>query len=222
LTANCSHAIERQLAAVVAANGKDLCRAMNHAHFPAAANWRSHINKCAVSTELSDWLTNRQSLTLRLTARCRQFRVQCLQQRVAPCLQDEGDAIGLTGRGVVRERNVLLHCDDIAVVYAHTVLPLLATAAQWPLFAGLGNKSLGSTLFDDPLVKRGNLQYAQLRYTHPLMRRILALQLVTAETTRLCARRSLFTRHGSSLLVTEVFLPTLSTVFQAPCEKTVP
>jgi chorismate--pyruvate lyase len=189
---------------------------MSRTHSPAVANWHSHINKYATSAEMRDWLTNRQSLTLRLAARCGQFRVQRLQQQVAPCLSDELDTLGLPQRTHVRERNVLLYCDDVAVIYAHTVLPLSATTRQWPLFASLGNSSLGSTLFFDPLVTRGNLQYAQLRATHPLMRRILGLQLVRAQTSSLFARRSLFTRHGSSLLVTEVFLPALSAVCRPP------
>lgn len=183
---------------------------MNPPYFPAIANWHSHIHKHAVSTEMHDWLTNPQSLTMRLAARCELFRVQRLQQQIAPCLYDEFHAIGLATRANAVERNVLLRCDEAPVVYAHTVLPLSATGSQWPLFAALGHKSLGSILFQDPQVTRGRLEYAQLRTTHPLMRRIFGMQLVKAETTSLFARRSLFTRRGSSLLVTEVFLPALS------------
>jgi chorismate--pyruvate lyase len=165
---------------------------------------------------MRDWLTDRHSLTARLVARCGQFRVQRLQQQVARCLPDEFAAIRLPVRANVVERDVLLRCDGAAVVYAHTVLPLSANASHWPLFASLGNKSLGSTLFNDPLVARGELHYARLPASHPLMRRILALQLVPAQTARFLARRSLFTRHGSSLLVTEVFLPALSALPLAP------
>lgn len=182
---------------------------MSRTHFPAIAHWNAHIDRHATSVEMREWLTNRQSLTLRLMAHCTQFRVQRLQQQVAPSLPDEFAPIGLFRRANVVERDVLLRCDDVAVVYAHTVLPLSATARQWPLFATLGNRSLGSTLFHDPLVRRGPLEYAQLRASHPLMQRIFQSQLV-AYTPRLWARRALFSRHGASLLVTEVFLPALS------------
>lgn len=180
---------------------------MSRTHYSAVAHWRSHINRHAASTEMREWLSNRQSLTARLIAHSSQFRVQRLQQQIALSVPDEVANVGLSQRANVRERDVLLRCDDVAVVYAHTVLPLSATAAQWPLFASLGNKSLGSTLFHDPMVTRGHLQYARLRASHPLMRRIFQLQLVNATTPCLWARRALFTRHGSSLLVTEVFLP---------------
>jgi chorismate lyase len=194
---------------------------MSRTHFPAIGHWGAHVDRHATSVEMREWLTNRQSLTLRLMAHCAQFRVQRLQQQVAPSLPDEFSSIGLPWRANVVERDVLLRCDDVAVVYAHTILPLSATARQWPLFATLGNKSLGSTLFHDPLVSRGPLQYAQLRASHPLMRRIFQLQLV-AYTPRLWARRALFSRYGSNLLVTEVFLPALSGLFKSSCTKQAP
>jgi chorismate--pyruvate lyase len=182
---------------------------MNKMRYSTLANWHTHLNRYASSKTMSDWLSDRQSLTARLLARCEEFRVQRLQQREARCLQDEFETIGLAKRSQVMERDVLLVCDDVAVVYAHTVLPLSANASQWPLFATLGNRSLGTTLFNDPQVERGALHFARLRLTHPLMQRIAGLNLLEAQTSSLYARRSLFTRKGSSLLVTEVFLPTI-------------
>jgi chorismate--pyruvate lyase len=165
-----------------------------------------------------DWLSNRQSLTLRLTDCCGQFRVQRLQQEVARCLPDECAAIGLSKPGRVMARDVLLRCDERAVVYAHTVLPWSANVCQWPLFAALGNKSLGSILFNDPLVQRDDLQFARLRRPHPLMQRIAKLNLLPAQTSCLYARRCLFTRHGSPLLVTEVFLPAIHPLRNKPTQ----
>jgi chorismate--pyruvate lyase len=189
---------------------------MSRTHYSALANWHAHINKSAVSTEMCDWLTDRQSLTARLVANCEQFRVQRIQQQLARCLSDEFELIGLPKRIHVIERDVLLWCDDVAVVYAHTILPLSANANHWPLFASLGNKSLGTTLFNDRLVTRGDLQFAHLRATHPLMQRIAKLNLLGEKTTGLHARRSLFTRRGSPLLVTEVFLPAMNTLQNKP------
>ncbi|MFO1263514.1 MAG: chorismate lyase [Rhodoferax sp.] len=182
---------------------------MTAPHFSTLAHWHTALPRTALSMELREWLINRDSLTQRLVARCGSFKVECLHQHASACLADERDALGLPRRTQVMEREVLLRCDNVAVVYAHTVLPLTATAQQWPLFASLGNRSLGTTLFQDPQVQRGALQFARLRANHPLMRRIRRLQLPQTEASTLFARRSRFTRHGSSLLVTEVFLPTL-------------
>lgn len=182
---------------------------MDQTQYAASAHWHAHINRYAASPQVLAWLRNRQSLTSRLVASCAQFQVQRLHQQGSQCLPDEGAAMGLSRRRQVMERDVLLRCNGVPVVYAHTILPRSANATQWPLFASLGNKSLGTTLFDDPLVARGALHFSLLRATHPLMRRIDKLEVLGAAASRLYARRSLFTRRGSSLLVTEVFLPAL-------------
>lgn len=181
-------------------------------HFAKAARWHRHVNALHASDLMGDWLTNRASLTARLVARCRQFRVQRLHQRRARCLADEFAEIGLPRSEKIVEREVLLRCDGVGVVYAHTVLALTANASQWPLFAALGEKSLGSTLFNDPLVGRGQLAYARLRHTHPLAHRIAQLQLLEKPVLCLYARRSVFRRKGGCLLVTEVFLPAISSL----------
>ncbi len=175
-----------------------------------AAHWQRHINALQAPSAMSDWLTNRDSLTARLMAHSKQFRVQRLFQGQSMCLRDEYAQIDLVRPQRVIEREVLLRCDEVPVVYAHTVLPRTATADEWPLFASLGNRSLGTTLFNDPLVHRGQLQFARLRLGHPLMRKIVALNLLSEVPSFLYARRSVFTRHGAKLLVTEVFLPTMN------------
>lgn len=177
-------------------------------HRPRIAQWHQHINGVQTTSLMADWLSNRTSLTARLIAHSQQFRVQRLYQGRAMCLQDEFAEIDLAKPQQVIEREVLLRCDDVAVVYAHTIVPLSATAQEWPLFATLGNRSLGTTLFNDPLVQRGQLQYARLGWTHPLMRRIQQSGLIQL-CPDLLARRSVFKRHGAKLLVTEVFLPTI-------------
>jgi chorismate--pyruvate lyase len=182
------------------------------AYFAAAARWHQHVNAVRAPAAMVDWLTNRASLTARLVACCQQFRVQRLLQSRAMCLDDEFAEIGLARPERVVQREVLLRCDGVGVVYAHTVLPNRANATQWPLFAALGERSLGTTLFSDPLVMRGELAYARLRHTHPLLRRIQQLQILHEPVSCLHARRSVFQRKGGRLLVTEVFLPAINTL----------
>ncbi len=172
------------------------------------ALWHRHVNAVAAPPAMQAWLRSGGSLTARLIAHSSSFRVQRLHQRSAPCLADEARAIGLTPerRGRVWEREVLLRCDDMPVVFAHTVVPMSATASDWPLFNALGERSLGSTLFYDPLVRRGALEYARIRAGHPLMRRACAA-LGLDQDTILYARRCLYRRHQGTLLVSEVFLP---------------
>jgi len=175
------------------------------------ARWLAHPDGVGAGAAMRDWLTTSGSLTARLIAHSRQFRVQKLRQAGNLCLADEARAIGLPRPERVWEREVLLRCDGAPVVYGHTVVPLSATAADWPLFSALGERSLGTTLFYDPLVKRGQLEFARIRPGHPLLARVQAALAREGLATRLdavhYARRCVYRRRQGLLLVTEVFLP---------------
>lgn len=150
------------------------------------------------------WLTEPGSLTAKLIARSASFRVQRVYQQHDFCWADDYAAIGLNKIEKVHAREVVLRCDEVPTVYAHTVLPLNSNASQWPLFKTLGEKSLGSILFNDRQVRRGALQFARLQSNHPAMQR--ARKIVNFDEP-LLARRSLFYRRGGVMLVTELFLP---------------
>ncbi len=179
------------------------------------AQWHDHVNALNAPQDLRHWLTGHGSLTNKLKAHSSAFRVQCLHQRTAICLSDETAAIGLHRPGRVWEREVLLRCDNTPVVFGHTVVPMSATASDWPLFSALGERSLGTTLFGDPQVRRGVLEFARLREGHPLITRALnalgsaALGVAGQPEQILYARRCLYRRHQGTLLVTEVFLPSV-------------
>ncbi len=175
------------------------------------AHWLSHINGVNPPVRMRHWLTDSMSLTVKLIMRCRQFRVQRLSQQRAVALADEYVQLALPGRMQVQEREVLLRCDDVPVVYAHTIVPLAATTSDWPFFGRLGERSLGTTLFGDPRVRRGNLEYARLPVRHPLMLRAAAATGIELHAP-LFARRCLYRRRNGLLLVTEVFLPAIDAV----------
>ncbi len=176
------------------------------------ARWHAHANGVQPSPQMRDWLTDRASLTVKLMARSTHFRVRRLRQGRAMCLPDEVDAIGLPRCMLVREREVLLQCDDVSVVYAHTIVPLNATASDWPFFGALGERSLGTTLFGDPSVVRGEMQFARLSANHWLTQRAAAATGVAQFAKPLFARRCLYKRKNGVLLVTEVFLPAITVV----------
>ena len=86
-----------------------------------------------------------------------------------------------------------------------------ASASDWPLFSALGERSLGTTLFYDPKVTRGELEFARLRPGHPLLARVHdVLGMFGADSPAqetYFARLCLYHRRQGVLLVTEVFLP---------------
>lgn len=178
-------------------------------HKTRNAQWHDHVNAVNPSFQMRGWLTDRDSLTRKLMGHCHHFRVQRLRQQRARCLTDECAAVELSRRINVHEREVLLRCDEVPVVFAHTIVPLAATASDWPFFSSLGERSLGTTLFGDPQVSRGALQFARLHNGHPLARRACAAVRMRISDTPLFARRCLFKRKNGLLLVTEIFLPTL-------------
>lgn len=174
------------------------------------ARWFDHVNGVHPSPAMRLWLTDRASLTIKLIERCQHFRVQRLRQQRARCLADESGVAHLTRGQTVHAREVLLRCDERPVVFAHTIMPLRASAADWPFFSSLGERSLGTTLFGDPQVRRGGLQFARLQPAHPLAQRALQALGIAPVRGPLYARRCLFRRKQGVLLVTEVFLPALA------------
>jgi chorismate--pyruvate lyase len=181
------------------------------------AQWFSHVNGVNASGKMQDWLVDSMSLTVKLISRCDRFRVQRLAQQHALPLQDEFAKVALPRRIVVQEREVFLRCDNQPVVYAHTIVPLSSTASDWPFFGTLGERSLGTTLFGDPLVQRGALEYARLSRQHPLV--IRAQKALNKNLPApLFARRCLYKRNKGLLLVTEVFLPAIDAI--RPAVKT--
>jgi len=174
------------------------------------ARWFDHVNAVNPPSEMRHWLIGRISLTVKLIACSRRFRVQRIRQSRGVSLADEYRAVRLPRRIQVYEREVLLRCDERPVVYAHTIVPLAANASDWPFFNALGERSLGTTLFGDPSVKRGALQFARLYPDHPLVRRACEALGVDSVGCPLYARRCLFQRKNGVLLVTEVFLPAIA------------
>lgn len=174
------------------------------------ALWHRHVNAVNPTAGMRDWLADNASLTQKLIARSTHFRVHRLRQERAPCLADEFAAVGLPRRICVQQREVLLQCDGRAVVYAHTIVPLTATISDWPFFSSLGERSLGTTLFGDPRVEQGKLQFARLAEQHPLVRRAQDALGGTALELPLFARRCLYRRGNGVLLVTELFLPAIA------------
>lgn len=157
------------------------------------------------SATMQPWLLSAGSLTKRLQQHSLQFRVQAITQARQPTRSSEASVLALAARQSALSRDVLLHCDENAVVFAHSVLPVNAMAGGWRQLPRLGNRSLGSTLFADPRTCRTRLQYKKLYAGHHLYKRVRASQ--PAVKGPLWARRSVFRLQGRAILVTEVFLP---------------
>ncbi len=160
---------------------------------------------------LRRWAQSTGSLTRRLRLVSARFNVVLLDQSAQLPLQDERRAAGLPATGPALVREVLLRDGDLSLVYAHSVTSLSALNGWWRHLHGLGNRPLGEALFTDPLVQRNRLHHARLATHHPLYCRVRRFAgNALAWPPHLLARRSVFVRMGTPLLVTEVFLPPLA------------
>ena len=164
--------------------------------------WRNRPPALGLHPHLRNWLCEPASLTARLQ-RCGRFRLKLLRQRLHVAHCDEEAALGLAPHARCWVREVLLHCNDVPVVFAHTVLAAEPRGVLSRWFAGLGGRSLGSLLFAHPGFERGQLAFARIDPRHPLHARAVAA--LGVQVPYFLARRCVHRFGRQRLLVTEVF-----------------
>lgn len=165
-----------------------------------------------MSPQIRGWLQNSGSLTRRIQQRCNNFRVEPVFQSFASACTDELVILKLRPGELAHVREVYLYCGKIPVVFAHSVVARKNLRGAWCGISKLGNKSLGTLLFTNPITKRTPFGFKKLSLTHPLFYRACKNMRVTPD--KLWARRSLFTLNGQPILVTEVFLPAILELIQ--------
>ncbi len=159
---------------------------------------------CA-SAEIRWWLQHRESLTRLIQERCQQFHVEPVFQALATVCIDELAIMNLSRLQQAMVREVYLYSDGVPVVFAHSVVKSGHLRGAWRSLSRLGNQSLGSMLFSNPLIRRSPFSYKKLRTGHLLYDR--ACKRLAIRPVNLWARRSLFTLQAQPILVTEIFLP---------------
>lgn len=120
-------------------------------------------------------------------------------------------ANGAPRRPLVREREVLLECDGVPVIFAHTELALAPRGPLTRWLARLGSRSLGSLLFAAPGFRRGPIEVRHLLAGEALYQRAITAAALPGNTP-LWARRSCHVLGLQSVVVTEVFLPAVQTL----------
>ena len=166
-----------------------------------------HPTPLTMSPQIRDWLQNRGSLTRNIQQRCKNFRVEPIFQSLATACNDELAILQLRLGELAHVREVYLYCGKTPVVFAHSVVARKNIRGVWYGMSKLGNKSLGTVLFTNPVIKRTPLRFRKLNLTHPLFQR--ACKNMQVAPDKLWSRRSLFTLHEQPILVTEVFLPAI-------------
>jgi len=157
-----------------------------------------------LSDNLSHWLLDQGSLTARLISHCQHFRVELLGQQQVLCSESEANDLIKAGEPVL-VREVLLYCDEVAQVFARSLLPLSSLTGDEQKLANLGNQPLGQVLFNNPSLVRQRIELASFSAKSTVAN--LAEELQLTSETPLWGRRSIFMLEDKPLMVAEVFLP---------------
>jgi len=177
-----------------------------HSLFPVQmiANWQAP-ESVKLTNRLRDWLLDPSSLTARLKSHSQHFRVEVLGQKIEACSAAEANTDIITGEQVL-VREVLLYCDEIAQVFARSLLPLSSLTGAQQQLAHLGTQSLGQVLFNHPDLQRKKIEIAAFEQDSSVANLATYLALQTSGET-LWGRRSVFVLDKKPLMVAEVFLP---------------
>jgi chorismate--pyruvate lyase len=194
-----------------------------HHSFPItlAAQWQ--IPQASLLTLLPDnlchWLLDQGSLTARLKSHNKNFRVELLGQETALCSEVEANEFIKAGEPVLI-REVILYCDEIAQVFARSLLPISSLTGDEQSLANLGTQPLGQVLFNNPSLIRQRIELASFSADEPVVK--LAIQLKQKSEKTLWGRRSVFILEDKPLMVAEVYLPSAyaySTPLEASAER---
>ena len=101
--------------------------------------------------------------------------------------------------------------DGIQCVAARSVAQLNASHGVWQGMRRLRSRPLADILYNDVTILRSGFEVARLNKQTALFRTVKVIQSkcqpLNPSDTALLARRSVFWRQGSPLLVAECFLP---------------
>jgi chorismate--pyruvate lyase len=152
------------------------------------------------------WLFRRGALTsgLRQLGKV-DLRVLAEYAQGAPA--DEALAMHLRPGAPVWVREVVMAIDGIDCVVARSLTPLPASRAVWQGMRRLRTRPLADMLYHDRSVQRSAFVCRRLGPGIPFHRTALAAARAAEDPGTILARRSVFWRHGSPLLVAEGFLP---------------
>jgi len=169
----------------------------------STTEWKSAKLVTACNEKIMSWLLDEASLTSKLEQQYEQFSV-ALQQQLTTNFKQSPLSPYFHGETVL-VREVLLHCDGVATVFAQTEIPVSTLSDEQKQLTELGNTSLGRVLFQNKSLQRGHIEIAEFSMGSEVHQLSDSLQQDCAHS--LWARRSVFYIENKPLLVSEVFLP---------------
>jgi chorismate--pyruvate lyase len=169
-------------------------------------NWKKNLLAGYVPANLSAWLSHKGSFMRRLKKYgVKNAVIQVLTQSWLYPSQEERALLKIKPRQLVFVREVVITSPPAKWMFARTVLPRATLTGKERRLAHLKNRALGSVLFKDPHVRRGEFELACVRRGSAWYQKIVNTR--AAEADAFWARRSVFLINHKPLLLTEIFFP---------------
>lgn len=171
---------------------------------PKEPNWKNQrrFTNVQLRPALQRSLLDSGSLTARLVAACEHFEVVVQRQYWDFPRPSERRLLHLDTRRCALIREVALLCDGEPVVFARSVMPADSLSGALRHLRRFGNRSLGSLLYADPDLQRGDFELARAPATL-----FQVPKAVYADDDWIWGRRSRFILQNKPLMVSEIFLP---------------
>ena len=158
---------------------------------------------------LRSWITDRESLTKRLIRCCSgKFNVAVFSQSWAPATLSESKKLNIPYKQTVFIREVHLFCDQKALVYAKTIIPIATLRGEMQKLTQLGAQPLGAVLFANKQIRRDIIETTKITADNSIYKN--ALLYSEHKDSTIWGRRSLFYLADKPLLVNEIFLPDIA------------
>jgi len=156
---------------------------------------------------VKSWIVERGSLTQRLLKSCDDFRVEVFDEFWGKPDLSEQIQLQQSNNKLCFIREVHLFCGDEPAVFARTVIPQNTLKGELQKLTKLGTQSLGSVLFDNNHIQRGEIQSCRVNKSHHIYHQALCYSHFFDR--QVWGRRSPFYLKNKPLLVSEYFLPVI-------------
>lgn len=173
------------------------------AHINPRTAWTT-LPHPALTTIQKQWLMRAGALTAGLRS-FGALKLRVLAEYPSGLPLDEASGLLRPHRSPIWVREVAMSIDDVDCVVARSVTPLIASHGIWQGVRRLQSRPLADILYNDRSIIRSAFEVCQITRLTPIYK--ICVKVTTEPNSRLLARRSVFWRQNTPLLVAECFLP---------------
>lgn len=158
-----------------------------------------------------DWITYPGSFMLKLKQHgINDAKIQILNEGWLLPVNDERIILDIRPRRLAWVREVIIRSGETIWMYARTVIPAKTLTGKERILQHLKTRSLGSILFSYPEIIRNPFEYFSVEMGSVWHTKLKKKIDMPRET--LPGRRSVFSLREKSLLLTEIFFPSIMTL----------